>query len=796
MLLDDLRHAVRRLRAQPGTAAIAAAMLALAIGVTSAMFTVVDHLLVRPVPFRDPSRLVSPRIGREGQGFLPYVKNDLVRAWRGSPAFEAVSAIVQQSAVIEGSSGPVQMSAVWITPGAFEMLGVSPLRGRTFEMGEGRPGTEDRVIISADVWRSDYAGDPDIIGRRIMLSGAPATVVGVMPPGFRFPFWTTQIWRPYDVDAPPPNAGRRPGMLWAYARLAPGVPPADAARLATAAANGVEPLQDGQRVVLRGLAAGFLDHYSRTAILAFAVGVGLVFLVLCANVTNLILARMNGRRREFGVCSALGASRARLLRQAFLETVLLVVLATAGGLAAAWGLVSLARSFLPEDFLARTLNVVALDWRAVAATSLLGLVAVVAAGLPPAWLGTALDPADSMRAAGRGGTETRAARAWTRGLLMSEVALAVALLVGAGLLVSSFARLMAADPGMDIRGVMTAWISLPDFSFKDEPSRAAFADDLQRQIENLPGVQSVTLSFGIPPDYGANTNDLVQTDVAGAPERQMDVLFYDVEPSFFRVYGIPLLKGRNFGPGDAPGAAIVSEKLAKTLWPGMSPLGHTFTFKGWKESYHVIGVSREVYSSTQLDPLDDLPEFYEPLARRGGRQIMIGLRCGARCPSEAAIRERVRAASPKAIVYRLQPLAAAYREQFARPRAAAGLAFAFALVSLLAAAGGLFSVLSYAVGRRRREFGIRAAMGARPRQLGVIVLRESLGVTAAGLVIGGVVAWLLSRALATLAYGVTGANPLVWGAVGGVIAVSALLAAWRPALGAMRADPLVLLRDE
>ncbi len=346
-----------------------------------------------------------------------------------------------------------------------------------------------------------------------------------------------------------------------------------------------------------------------------------------------------------------------------------------------------------------------------------------------------------------------------------------------------------------MRNVVTASITLPDFSFKDRDARTAFSQALQHQLEQLPGVERVALSVGLPPESGGNTSDPIHTDVPGAPEQRLDVLFYYVGPEYFQVYGIPILQGRSLQQADAPNQAIVSEKLAKRLWPTTSALGHTFTFKGWKDSFQVVGVSREVLTTTALDPLDDLPEFYLPL-KPGATQLDLGLRCATRCPEEAAIRERVRATNPNAIVFSIQPLEVAYVEQFARPRAASALGFVFAVVSLIAAAGGLFSVLSYAVGRRRREFGIRIAMGAQRREIGRLVLRDGLNVAAAGLTLGAASAWVLSRAIATLAFGVTVANPLVWASTIGVVGVATLMAVWRPAVTAMRVDPLILLRDE
>jgi predicted permease len=793
MLWDELGHALRRVRAQPGTAALAAGMLAVAIGVAAAMFTIADHLLIRPVPYRDPATLVVPYLGTGPNHMLPYVSPAVARAWRASAAFSSVQVVVQRASVLDGPDGPVIASTMWMSPGTFEMIGVAPALGRAFVPGEGRPGADDRVVISDTLWQRQFGRDPQILNRRVRVSGVPSTIVGVMPPGFHFPYWNTDLWRPYDVDSPPPAAAGRP--LIAYARLAAGIPRDDAGRLATASAAAAEPLK-GQHVILRGVGDGFLDDYSRTAIAALAGGVGLVFLVLCANVTNLMLARTTARRQEFGVCSALGASRGRLLRQAFLEVVVTTAAGAAVGFAITWLLVALARDFLPADFLARTLNPVQVDLRAVAGASALAFIAAVVAGIPPAWIGTAQNPVDSMRGVGRGGTESRASRAWTRGLLVGEVALATALLAGAGVLVMSFAKLIRTDPGLRLDGVTVVTISLPAFSFQDKASRAAFADHLQREVAALPGVEQTALSLGNPAEGGSVTDDPFLTDSKAGTEQHLGIVdFSNVGPGFFGVYGIDILQGREFGPGDGPDTAIVSARLASALWPGESAVGHAFTIKGSDRWYRVVGVSREVHSGSFLDPLSDAPEFYTPL-EAGGSTLFAGLRCTGACPDEHAIRTRVRSISPNAVVDSAERLEDTYREQFDRPRAAAGLAFAFAVVSLFAAAGGLFSVLSYAVRRRRREFGIRVAMGARPQAIRRLVLADGIRVAAAGLAFGAIGTWMLSRVLATLAYGVTIRSPLVWAATAGAIAVASLLAAWLPALSAMRTDPLVLLRDE
>jgi putative ABC transport system permease protein len=793
MLMDDVRHAFRRLQSQRGTAILAAGMLAIAIGITTAMFTVADHMLLRPAPFRDPNHLVWVSTGTDVKHSRGYLERAVVQAVRSTASFTDVEAFVQDPTFLEGPDGLVSQGAVWVTPGTFDMLGVKPLRGRTFFAGEGRPGTDDGVVISEQVWRTVFAADPSIVGRSIHLSGAPMTVIGIMPAAFHFPYENVALWRPLDRDNPPEKFVK--AQLETIARLSPAMPSDDAARLAAAAASAVSaPARAAEHVFFRPASAGSLNDYSRAAIAVLACGVGLVFLVLCANVTNLVLARTTRRRQEFGVCSALGASRSRLLRQAFFENVMIGGAGSIVGFALACALIVLSRRFLPDAFLLRTLNPVDVDLRAVIATSVFGLVATVAAGLPPAWIGTSVNALDSLKLASRGGTESRASRSWTRTLLIGEVALAAALLVGAGVLVQSFVKLVHADRGLDSHGIVTAWVTLPTMNFVDRPSRAAFAVALKDNLSGLPGVSEVALSLGLPPGGGGFSSGRLEADTGTTSADDTYLFSTSVAPEFFHVYRIPLLTGRGFQPGDAPHDVVVGQTLAQMLWPGQSAVGHRFRFQGEKDWHDVIGVAHEVRSPLS-DPRGDLPEYYN-LLTLGSSQVMVGLRCDAGCPTELEVRERVRSVSAGAVLYRFRPLDDAYLEEYAAPRAAAALAFAFAVFAVFASAGGLFSVMSYAVGRRQREFGIRAAMGAQPAQLRRLVFGDGFRIAATGLVIGALAAWTLSRFLVALAFGVTALDPLVVLTVVSVIGGATLLSAWRPAVAATRSDPLSLLRED
>jgi putative ABC transport system permease protein len=490
-LLDDFRRAARRLRSNRGTLALAIGMLALAIGVTTTMFTVLDALMLHPVPFRDPDRLTSVVIAN-GPRYLPSVDSQVVRAWQASGAFESIGGALQAPVDLDTGDELVTKAGALITPGLLETVGVRPILGRTFAVGEGRPGTDDRIILSEDIWSSLFHRDPGIIGRRIRVSGVSTEVIGILPAGFRFPRSRTVAWRPIDLAAPPP--GQERARPTAIARLKPGLPAADALQIADRALRAAAKTDPGDHAMFRPLAAGMVDKYSTRAVTALSIGVGLVFLVLCANAMNLMLTRFSARQREFGVCSALGASRARLLREALAETALVGVAAAAAGLALAAALVSLATRYLPEAFLTSTLAPVGISWRAVAATSLLALLAAAIAGLTPAWMATRIDATDALRAAARGGTDARSYRRLARGLLVAEVALAAALLAGAAQLVRTFVNLMSADRGLNAEGVITGWVSLPEFAFKDRAGRLAFASLLEERLAQMPGIQQVSLS--------------------------------------------------------------------------------------------------------------------------------------------------------------------------------------------------------------------------------------------------------------------------------------------------------------
>jgi predicted permease len=789
-LWQDARHASRSLWRQPAVTATAVGMLGVAIGISTAMFTIADALILRPVPFDEPQQLARVYMGND-RGGRTTVAPAVVRAWRESPAFRGVESAVADTALVEVDGAVAARGIARVTQGLFDLLGgVRPIHGRLFDASESRAGVHDRVLLGEDVWRALYHADPGVVGRPVTIDRESLVVVGILPSEFRFPSWNTVIWRAVDIEAPPAAAAGE--LPVAYVRFAPDLPRADALRLASEAARAA----DGRNADLRArddpLAELVLDRYYQRAVPMLVGGVVLVFLVLCANVSSLLLARLTSRQREFSMRSALGASRARLIGQAVVESGVVGIFGVLVGIAIGWSLVSLARAFLPEAFLLRTLNPLDIDRRALVMTSVAGVMATLAAGLLPAWIGTRVDAAGSLRVMDRGGTETRGARVVTRGLLIGEIALACTLLVGATLLARSFINLTNAERGLDVGSTLRVNVSFPAPAFPDRTARATVARTIEEQVGSLPGVRRVAWSYGLPPAGGALSFGLWQADTPGTAAVDMEVDRYNVGPDFFELYGIPLVRGRTFQPSDQRGAVVVGERFARALWPDHDPIGRSFTFG--KEQFQVIGLVREIHHPS-VDARLNRAEFYEPFAGVGGFSMM-SIRCAFTCPDAALVRQRVLAAHAAIRVNGVQVLEDVYFEQLARPRAAAALGFAFALVAVLAAAGGLFSVLNYAVGRRKREFGIRTALGASPVKIRGLVLHESVMVAAVGIAIGTVTSWGLGRALASLQYGVTIADPFTWTFVLGVLTVTTIAASWRPARQAIRADPALLLREE
>jgi predicted permease len=780
---QDVKHAIRSIVAHRGFALTAAGMLALAIAITTTMFTIVDSLLLRPVPFNHPEQLAHLWMGNE-HGGRTVVSPAVIREWRQSPAFSGVEAAMPATALIEtGQSIAVRDMAV-VTRGVFDLLGdVRPVRGRLFD-ASGSIGPSDQVVISETLWRTLYGGDPDLVGRTMVVNGERLLVIGILPEDFRFPSATTVVWRPTDLAGKPEERTR------AYVRFASGLPREEALRLATEAARAADPVNASLRAKAFSLTEK--DDYFSRAVPMLAGGVGLVFLVLCANVCGLLLARVTTRRREFSMRAALGASRARLMRQAIAEIGVLGAVGVVLGAVLAWTLVSIARALLPDAILLQTPCPLSLNLRALMAASVAGVLAILFSGLLPAWLGTQHDAVESLRIVDRGGTEARPARALMRALIVVEVAFACTLLIGATLLTRTFVKLASAERGLVTSDITMLWLAFAGKASTDPAAKSAVTHAVEDELRQLPGVQRLAWSYGIPPGGGMTSFGDWVSDAM--PSRPLNLVAdrYVVGPDFFDLYEIPIFKGRTFAKDDPFTNVIISDEFAKLLWPSADPLGRTFRFE--KESFQVVGVAREIHLPA-IDQRLDHPEFYHPY-KTVASTPMLSVRCIPRCPDIGVIRYRLASAHLGIEVQAARPVDREYARQLTRPRASAALAATFAGVALIAAAGGLFSVLSYAVMRRRREFGIRTALGASRRQIRKLVLGDAFVVGVMGLLLGSIFAVWLGRALGSLQYGISPADPITWIAVPVLLMVTVAVASWIPARTAARLDPLVLLRED
>ena len=798
---QDVRHGWRRLWARPATTALAIAMLGLAVGLTTAMFTLVDAFLLRPFPFKDAER-IAPIWMRSKTGGSTTVMPPVYRAWRESGLFESAEGVSGgRYVVVDAAAGPTMRGEAFVSPGLFDMLGVRPIRGRAFDETEGRPGTDDRVVISEDLWRSVFAGDPQIIGRSMRLDGELVTIVGVLPRNFRFPVWDTEIWRPLDfVSQPaalyrPEPAGfyRRPRVFVKWARE---VPPADALRIAATLAHGA----DGDTAGLWAdvddqiLGGTFGARYVTTAVPLLAGAVGLMFLALCTNVGGLILARFNARRRDVSLSSALGASRARLLWQASIENVLLGAMGAAVGVGITYGLVSLTAALLPQAFVIRSLNPLDVDERALLVAVLLAVVATAMAGLLPAWAGTRGSSAHS--ALTRTGTESKAARLLSRAFLVTEVALACALVAGATLLVRSFVNLASVDPGFNPSGVVSLWAEVDRSHASDAAARQAVANAAVAELASLPGVTRVVRSSGAPLFLEAGRyrdEHLEPTDTRGVPIQGANFHLYRVGAEWFEMFSVHILRGRAFAAGDDEPSVVLGTRLASTLWPSADAVGRSLRWG--KTVYRVVGVADDLRSPVR-DLETDFAEIYVPLDTSVVGGNTISLQCAADCPSEGLIRQRLSRAAPALMIHEFAHLETIYRQELAQPRAMAALGFVFGALALVVASGGLFGVLSHTVGRRRREFGIRLVLGSTPGDIRRLVLREGLVIAGIGIALGAAGAWAATSTLAALLYGVTATDAWSWSLVLVALVGATLAGAWQPAARATRIDPGTLLREE
>jgi len=795
--LRDTRYAIRQLVRTPGFTAIAILTLALGIGATTAIFSVVNGVLLRPLPYPDSASLVRvheivPEYGRFSVAPANFLD------WRQQNAvFDRVAAYTSASATFTSADGPERVQGALVSWDLFPLLQVAPALGTAFTADQDRPGGPAVVILSYATWQQRFGGDPGVVGRSITLSGAPTTIVGVMPAAFYFPSRTAEFWRPLALN--PANASRGGHYLGVVARLKAGVPidraqvemKGMAERLAVEypkySAN-----ESAQVVSLQEQIVGAI----RPALLTLLAAVGFVVLIACANVANLLLVRASVRDKEIAIRTALGADRRRLVVQMLSES---LVLALAGGaLGVLLGYAAMAPiQTLSAGSIPRVADV-AVDGEVLAFAAIATILTGILFGLAPAWQASRAAVGAVLKEGGR--SSTTSGGRWVRsGLLVAEVALSIVLLTGAALLLRSFARLTSIDPGFKPDKVLAFQVSLPAASYKGGPEQLAFYDALMQKLAAQPGVQSAGLVQTLPLRGSYVLSFDVRGRAAAQPGDEPSANYRVVTPDYFDAVTIPLRRGRAFTAQDAPQGqhvAIVDDAFVKKFFPDQDPIGQGLHIgNGTDGFFDVVGV----VGSVRYDGLDTTaaPTMYVPLAQDTFSSMWVLTRArGEPTALAAAARQAVRAIDPTLPAYSMSPLATVVSDSVAQRRFSMLLLALFACVALFLATVGLYGVVSYTVSQRTREIGLRMAIGAQPGDVLTMILGEGMKLAIAGIAIGLAGAVALGRVVRTMLFEVAPSDPLSYAAAAAGLLLVALLACYIPARRAMRVDPLVALQLE
>ncbi len=810
-LVQDLRYALRTLAKSPGFTAIAVATLALGIGANTAIYSVLDAVLLRPLPFPEPDRLlvIWPRVGTGEFGSSaispPEYRDTLAR----QSAFRGIAAMRDRSVNLTGAGEAERLQAFAVTPNLAEVLGVRPALGRVFRPEEGRRGAPRVAILGNDLWRHRFGSDPSIVDKTILLDGVPTTIVGVLPAGLRFPeagtfFYrkSAQLWVPVSWDEVPDERGNE--FLCVVGRVAAGVSldaaRADLERIAAGFRSEYPDryaLSPGWKLLGTPLAEQYVGK-ARVSLLAVAGAVGLLLLIACADVANLQLARSANRRREFAVRISVSAGGSHLLAQLLAEN---LVLALAGGalgvLLAAWGVDLLARGG-PSD-LPRLADTV-IGIRVLLFTVAMSTAAGWLFGLAPLRQALAQDIASDLKETGLSEAPGSRRHRLRDGIVVGQVAVALVVVAAAGLLLASFARLHDVDPGFRSGRVLTLQVSLPRSKFADARHAIGFYRRLLDRLAGLPGVTAAAAIDPLPFSGEGWSSTYAIEGVPIAPTQpQPHAAYAAVTPDYFRAMSVPLRAGRFFTGADAegtPAVVVVDEQLARRDWPGEDPIGKRVLVGGsGGPPATVVGVVGHVrYAALESvgEPELYLAAFQRPRYLMG---VVVAV-SGVPLRLAAAVRETVRALDPDVPTGSLRSMDSLVAAATSRQRFQLFLIALFAAFSLLLAAVGLSGVLAQMVAARTREIGIRRALGARRRDVLALVVGRGMWLAGTGVIIGLIAAWGGTRFLESLLFGVSSADPAIFTGVALLLLAVASLAALLPAWRALRVDPLVALREQ
>jgi putative ABC transport system permease protein len=816
-LWQDVRFALRMLRKNPGFSAVAILTLALGIGANTAIFSVVYAVLLKPLPYPKSEQLVNVFQAKPSENIprAVWASLTLEELRAQNKVFSGVAGVARHQLTLTGRGDPTVVNTNVVTPELFALLGTKPIAGRGLLPEDGKNGAAPVVVLGEEAWRGLFDADPNVVGTSIGLDKKSFTIVGIMPSSFRFPAVTAnqQVWIPVAQDPlfSPFMSSRRRHFLGVIGRLKPGVSQTEAqadldavgaslAKEFPAENSGWESHAEPLQQVIVGS--------SRSALLVLLGAVGLVLLIACANIANLLLSRATSRTREMAVRTALGAGRMRIVRQLLSETAVLGLFGGAAGVAIAyWGVQALSLLLPPpaSAFVSPILpevNTIRVDNFVLGFALLLSAFASFAFGLAPALFASNSNLQTSLRE-GEGRSGESGGRRRARSILAAaEIALAMVLLVSAGLLLRSFTKLTSVNPGYEAKHVLKADVSLPRFQYSTPQQWSTFSDQLMTRIKAEPGLQNSAMVVPAPMiSAGVELNfEIVGTPPPSAGSSR-SANYVSVTPDYFHVLGIPLLAGRYFNDRDAmsaPRVTVISQAMAKTYFPNESPIGKhlVFAFRPDpgvdREIVGVVGDIRDVALSQKPGPMMYVPFAQAPFW--GGAVIVKSSLSASEVT--AAIRRDVRALDPDLPVTDVEDLSALVDASAAQPKFRTSLLGIFAAIALILAVTGIFGVISYSVSRRTHEIGIRVALGASRAAILKMILRETLMLTFTGLAIGIPCALAASRLVANLLYGVSPSDPATVAAVALILTSVAVLAGYIPARQAMQVDPMVALRHE
>jgi predicted permease len=808
-LWRDMWYGLRMMRRTPGFTLIAVLTLALGIAVNTAIFSVVNAVLLRPLPYKDPAQLVLvqeslPKLGWNFGGISGAETFDYIA---GNESFSELASYTTLNLNLTGEHEAQRVQAASVSPSLFPLLGVSPLMGRTFAPDEDKPGSH-LIVLSSALWRRNFGADPNIIGQVVKLDEKPYTIIGVMPERMQFPYTDqtfadpVELWLPLVLNDDERVSRANNLQYGLIGRLKTGVTLASAqANMESVAARFQQQYPDIYQgdVVIVASVVNLEQHTVRNVrpfLLLLLIATGLVLLIACANVANLLLSRAAARRKEIAIRAALGAGTLRIVRQLLAESLSLAACGGAIGLLLAVWAIDLIRKFGPADV--PRLAEAGLDWRVLGFTLLVTLVTGVLFGLAPALQSARLNLNEAIKDAGRGSSAAEGAR--LRGLLvMAETAVALVLLVGAALLINSFVRLLRVPPGFNPEGVIVARTELPKARYPEaERGKLVYKQVLER-LAALPGVQAVGVANNLPLTG--------EWQIGFRPEGSSENTVYTAQSTwvsndYFRAMGIALLKGRTFTDNDradSPPVIVVNEAMARTIWPDQEVIGKRIRWGGWNRDgwLQVVGVVNDVkLASLEAEdkPLIYMPTFQIPRLRR--EAVFIVRTTGDPASLIAAVRHEINQVDADLPVYDLRTMNQVIAGSVAQRRFVMLLLVVFAVAALLLAAVGLYGVTAYAVTQRTQEIGIRMALGAQPRDIAKLVVGQSLMLTLIGVTVGLMASLALTRLMSSLLFGVSATDPATFVMIPLLLVMVSLVAGYLPARRAVKVDPMVALRYE